>query len=203
MQPSLLQDLMLLSRTIQAVLENETIARLGRNGLTRSRLSILRLLHRQGRQSVNQISSFIGQTKSSASQNVTWMVKAGLAIRAVEPTDRRWSRISLSEDGFRLVVRAEEVQIEMLRKATARLSGIDLDRLSPVLRAIAAALVDQSDILDEACLQCCSFDSAACVHVDGKTGCVYLRDSGNPDEGREDLRGSNRLIRHHRGNDRV
>jgi DNA-binding MarR family transcriptional regulator len=174
----LLQDLMLLSRAAQVVLQDEVIRDLDQTEISASRANILRLLGRQGRQSVNDIATFLGQTKASASQNVDCLVRAGILCRETDPEDRRCVWVSLTPQGKRLLEKAENRQLEVLRKALGGLAPATMEKLSRGMRSLAFALLDQSGSQLQTCLQGCAYDSAGCVRQGSDWHCTYMLRSG-------------------------
>lgn len=172
----MLQDLMLLSRIAQLVLQEEVLKDLKETEVTLSRANILRLLGRQGRQTVNNIAAFLSQTKAAASQNVDSLVKAGLVSRQADSSDRRCVWVSLSRRGKKFVEKAENRQREVLLQALDRLPKETVKRLSQGMRTLALALLEHTEIQAKSCLQCCAYASAGCVLEAGSWRCAYLHD---------------------------
>lgn len=170
----ILEDLMLLSRVAQIVLQEEVLKDLKETQVTLSRASILRLLGRQGRQTVNNIAAFLSQTKAAASQNVDSLVRAGLVSREPEPTDRRCVWVSLSPRGKKFVEKAENRQREVLLQALDGLPKETVNKLSQGIRTLALSLLEHSEIQAKTCLQCCAYASAGCVQEAGNWHCAYL-----------------------------
>lgn len=170
----ILEDLMLLSRVAQIVLQEEVLEDLEEAEVTLSRANILRLLGRQGRQTVNNIAAFLDQTKAAASQNVDSLVKAGLVCRETDDADRRCVWVSLSPRGKGFVERAENRQRQVLLRALDRVPKPILRKLSQGMRSLALALLEHSEIREKTCLQCCAYASAGCVQEAGSWRCAYL-----------------------------
>ncbi len=165
-------DLMLLARAAQIVLQDEVLDDLGEAAITPLRANILRLVARRGRQSVNDVAFFLGQSKPSASQNIDLLVRSGLACREADTVDRRCVWVSLTARGRGFLERAERRQMEVLERSIANLQGTQLERLSRDMRSFALALLAHSD-RPRQCLQCCAYDSAGCVRRDGAWQCPH------------------------------
>lgn len=159
----ILQNVMLLARAAQLVLEDEVLHGNGLEEVNNSRANILRLLGRQGRQSVKNIASFLGQSTAGASLNVEALVQAELVTREPDARDRRGVCVTLTSRGRQWLHQAERRQRELVGEATSSLTPQELGSLSKRIRTLAFALLKQSTAEPGRCLQCCAYESAACV----------------------------------------
>lgn len=178
-ETDLLLDLVLLSRATQLVLLDEVLRDLGRTELSAARVSILRLLGRRKRQSVNDLSRFLGQTKASASQNVDGLVKSGYVRRTTDEVDRRCVWVSLTPQGERVLKKVEARQREILHETVGGLPSETLAGLQQGLRSFAFALLEQSRTKSATCLQCCAYSATGCVQAaDATWRCLYIGAEG-------------------------
>ena len=107
---SLLKSLLVISRTIDHVLENRAIEVSGQP-LTPSKIQILRLLGQRGEQSSSQFARFLGVSKPAVTQIVTGMVDDGLLRRVDRPQDRRGFALKLTAKGKRTL----EIKVQALQ----------------------------------------------------------------------------------------
>ena len=169
----LLQDLMLLVRAAQLVLQEETLEGISDADVSPTKMNVLRLLRRQRRQSVNDLARFLGQTKAAASQNVDSLVNSGLVRRDQDKADRRCVWVSLTPRGSRILEKAEAMQLDLLRKTVSGLPKASVAKLSRGMRALAVALLGHSPKETASCLQCCAYNSVGCVCEHDDWRCVY------------------------------
>ncbi len=175
-----LQDLMLLSRAAQVVLQEEVLGDLPGVDLAPARMSLLRVLGQQKRQSINDVARFLGQTKAAASQNVDSLAGSGLVRRQADDRDRRLVWVTLTPAGRRLLAKLEARQRAALGRALEGLPAKDRVFLSRGLRRLAFALLDLSRAEPATCLQCCAYNSAGCVKEHGAWCCAYILKGRQP-----------------------
>ena len=171
----LLQDLMLLSRAAELVLQEEVIENLREPAIGPTKMNLLRVLRRQRKQSVNDLARFLGQTKAAASQNIDSLVKAGLVRRDPDKVDRRCVWISLTPRGSRVLTKAETLQGQTLKRAVANLPKGQIQKTSRSMRSLANALLASSASKGSTCLQCCAYNTSGCVYESGNWRCQYRR----------------------------
>jgi len=170
----LLQDVMLLARAAQIVLQDEVLENVREVEIGPTKVSLLRLLSRQRKQSVNDLARFLGQTKAAASQNVESLVRLGLVRRDQDKLDRRCVWISLTPKGTRILEKAEVLQLEALKRAVAELPKAVLAKISRGMRTLAVTLLEHSEGQNDNCLQCCAYNSAGCVCENDRWRCMYV-----------------------------
>lgn len=176
----LLQDLMMLTRAAQLVLQEEVLETLREPALGATKMNLLRLLRRRRRQSVNDLARFLGQTKAAASQNIDSLVKADLVRREQDNVDRRCVWISLTPRGSRILKKAETRQQQALQRAINGLSKTSLQRTSKAMRTLANSLLSSSEGKSDNCLQCCAYNTAGCLYDSGDWSCQYSKRTHKP-----------------------
>ncbi|MBI4606702.1 MAG: MarR family transcriptional regulator [Planctomycetes bacterium] len=169
-----LQALMLLSRAAQIVLQDGVLDGLRGPPLAPSKASILRVLGRRVRQSVNDLASFLGQTKAAASQHVDALARSGLVRKQADLEDRRLVWVLLTPRGKRLLEDLEARQRAALHRALQGIPAKARGQLSRGMRGLAFALLDRAAPETTSCLQCCAFDSAGCVRECDEWRCAYM-----------------------------
>lgn len=170
----LLQDLMLLSRATQLVLQEEVLQGIRDVEMGPTKMNIMRLLRRQKKQSVNDLARFLGQTKAAASQNVDSLVRAGIVKREPDKVDRRCVWVSLTPRGSRILQKAETRQRQALKKALVGLPKSIVDKARTTMRLLADAILESSASRSGHCLQCYAYNATGCAYDHGKSRCNYL-----------------------------
>lgn len=106
--------------------------------LPRATLSVLFKLHAHGAMQVSELAQQLQVDVSVASRQVTALVDEGLAVRDVDPDDRRARTIALSPAG---TARATEARQSVGRLLAAALSDWDSEHLT----TLATSLNDLTD----------------------------------------------------------
>ena len=109
-----------------------------RNGVTPTQLSVLKLLHEIGDLSLGTLSKEIRAHNSTVTGIVDRMETAGLVERARSDEDRRVWIIRLTAQGRKVAERARVSPWDMLRHALAELPSSDQEKLTSLLRKVAA-----------------------------------------------------------------
>lgn len=159
----LLQDLMLLTRASQLVLQERVLAQVKNVDLNPAKLNVLRLLARRKKQSVNDLARFLEYTKAAASQNVDRLVRAGLVRRQTDDRDRRLTWISLTPKGRRVLAKLEEIQRRGLEEALRRIPPSTRKVLERGMRQLAFSLLEITGAGPKSCLQCCAYSLGDCL----------------------------------------
>ncbi|MBN1442396.1 MAG: MarR family transcriptional regulator [Planctomycetes bacterium] len=170
---NLLQDLMLLNRASQLVLQERAVEKAGARRVNPAKLNVLRLLRRRHEQTVNDLARSLGYTKAAASQNVEHLMRGGLVRRRTDESDRRCAWISLTARGRRMLARLEKIQTQSLARALKGLSKSSEQHLARGMRELALTLLRDCGAQPASCLQCCTCNSAACIHRGGGWLCRY------------------------------
>lgn len=99
---------------------------------------------RAGRISLVDLATLLNLDNSTMSRTVNNLVNRGYAVRNLDPDDRRYITISLSEAGRK---EYEEIESKMDAKFSAVFAGIPEEKRSQVLESLA--------LLNEAMKNCC------------------------------------------------
>lgn len=108
--------------------------------LPRATLGVLFKLHMHGAMQVSELAQRLQVDVSVASRQVTALVDTGLAVRDVDPEDRRARTVALSPAG---VQRATEARHSVGRLLAQALDGWDPDRLA----TLATSLTDLTEAI--------------------------------------------------------
>ena len=162
--------LLVLSRTVDEVLEKQAVRLSKDRRITSTKLQILRLLSVYGTQTSTQIARFLGVTKPAVTQIINAMESSKLVIRQPTKKDHRRVPVKLTKRGANEYRGIHRRQRTILR-ATLKSAKIgDVKKSAESLMKLSRALVESGSGMDEFCLQCS-------VHRDGS--CVLLRSSKN------------------------
>lgn len=171
----LLKVLLVVSRTVERVLESDAVAEAVAEPLSASQAQVLRLLGHHERQSVSQIAGFLGVTRAAVSQLIDSMVDARLVRRRPAEHDRRGVTITLTSQGrsrFRAMCRAQHHRI---RSAARFCTPDDLRRWIDTTLEIASALARADRTFKRFCFQCGAHLDGTCVLVGGDAKCPFLQ----------------------------
>src|ERR1700742_5198721 len=116
-----------------------------RIGVTPTQLSVLKLLLEIGDLSLGTLSRQIRAHNSTVTGIVDRMEAAGLVERARSDEDRRVWIIRLTAAGRKVAERARVSPWDLLRHALAELSASDQEKLTSVLRKVAANVQSAAD----------------------------------------------------------
>ncbi|HEX4462221.1 MAG TPA: MarR family transcriptional regulator [Polyangia bacterium] len=116
-----------------------------RIGVTPTQLSVLKLLQEIGDLSLGTLSKQIRAHNSTVTGIVDRMETAGLVERARSEQDRRVWIIRLTAAGRKIAERARVSPWDLLRHALAELSAGDQEKLTSVLRKVAANVQTAAD----------------------------------------------------------
>lgn len=171
----LLKALLVVSRTVQRVLESDAVSEAVAEQLSASQAQVLRLLGHHKRQSASQIASFLDVTRAAVSQLIDAMVDSHLVLRKTAEHDRRSVIIELTTKGksrFRAIIRAQH---HRLRSAANLSKPVDVNRWIGTTLEIASTLAQADRAFKRFCLQCGAHLDGTCVLVGGDAKCPFLQ----------------------------
>jgi len=116
-----------------------------RIGVTPTQLSVLKLLQEIGDLSLGTLSKQIRAHNSTVTGIVDRMEAAGLVERARSDEDRRVWIIRLTPAGRKIAERARVSPWDLLRHALSELTAGDQEKLTSVLRKVAATVQSAAD----------------------------------------------------------
>ncbi|MCK4658111.1 MAG: MarR family transcriptional regulator [Phycisphaerae bacterium] len=172
----LLKALLVLSRTVDHILETGAVKAAVKDPLSGSKVQILRLLGTQGSQTSSRVARFLGVSKPAVTQLIDSMVRRRLVVRRTSKRDRREVDLQLTEKGKTAFQAVRREQRHLLRSAVERTSGANAARWAKTLEKVANALVQADDTFGNFCLQCGAHTNDTCVLEGGKAVCPFLQD---------------------------
>ena len=115
-----------------------------RAGITPTQLNVLKLLQQIGDLSLSQISGHLAANNSTVTGIIDRMVDADLVVREKDPSDRRVTRIRMTDRGASIAASIEVAPWDLLRSALRALPATELDRLIDILEKLAAHVERQA-----------------------------------------------------------
>jgi DNA-binding MarR family transcriptional regulator len=170
---ALLKAILVLSRTANTVLE-ERASDVPGISLSRSKLQILRLLHRRRAQTLTELSRFLNITKPGASQIVGSMLHQRLLVRRPSANDGRQYELTLAVRGREVLNQIRRGQRHFVRSAARDLARGDVTQWTTALTQLTRALVAADRTHERFCLQCGAHADGSCVLTGGHATCPYL-----------------------------
>lgn len=179
----LLKATLVLSRTVDHVLETRAVAAALQHPLSPSKVQMLRLLGRRGGQMPSQVARFLGVSKSAVTQIVDSMVRDKLVTRRTAKADRREVTLELTAKGRDLYLSVRRAQRHYVHNALRHVTGRDADRWIEMLNGITSALAQADHAFKDFCAQCSAYEDGRCVLDAGDADCLFLRQT-TPKTGR-------------------
>jgi DNA-binding MarR family transcriptional regulator len=115
-----------------------------RAGITATQLNVLKLLQEIGDLSLSQISGHLAANNSTVTGIIDRMVDADLVCREKSATDRRVTKIRMTERGAAIAGSIEVAPWDLLRAALRALPVAEVDRLIETLEKLAAHVERQA-----------------------------------------------------------
>ena len=171
----LLKALLVLSRTVDHVLETRAVETAVKQPLSASKVQILRLLGEHGGQTSTQVARFLSVTKPAVTQMMDSMMRAKLVTRRIAKADRREVNLQLSKKGRDLYQAVRRTQRHHLRNALRQAPRQYADQWIEMLHELASALAHADQAFLDFCAQCGAHKDSTCVLVGGDAECLYLQ----------------------------
>lgn len=115
-----------------------------RVGITATQLNVLKLLQEIGDLSLSQISGHLAANNSTVTGIIDRMVDADLVVREKDSSDRRVTRIRMTDRGASIAGSIEVAPWDLLRSALRALPASEIDRLIDTLEKLAAHVERQA-----------------------------------------------------------
>jgi DNA-binding MarR family transcriptional regulator len=168
----LLRSLLLLGQSVHRVLERRVVEVSG-NGLSQSKVSLLRILSRKGPQSPTAMAEFLNVSRPAVSQIASEMIEQGLILKSKSTKDSRRLHLAITEGGLEVVAGIEEAQRHLIRLASEYASGDIGSQWIESVHQLTDAIVHADDRFEQHCYQCEAYSNDSCVLVDGGAHCSY------------------------------
>lgn len=158
-----LKSLLILSRTVDHVLEKEAVKAAVNEQFSPSKVQILRLLGVQRTETSSRIARFLGVSKPAVTQLIDSMVRRKLVVRRVAKHDRREVDLCLTEKGKQVFQAVRREQRHLLRTALKQAAGANPEKWIKMLGEVTDALTQSGITFEEFCLQCGAHADETCV----------------------------------------
>lgn len=169
----LLKSLLLMTRTVQEILETRAVETSASMPLSASKVQVLRLLDRRSGQTSSQVARFLCVTRPAVSQIIDAMVRSKLVTRRPDGVDRREIRLGLTKRGKDTIRAIRREQQHLVRLALRSAECTKVDAWTEVLERITGATIAAGKTLQDFCLQCGAHDDDTCILVGGDHQCPY------------------------------
>ncbi len=114
-------------------------------GLSVPQFRALLFVRRHPGTDLSSVAEHLGASMPSASELVSRLVRDGLMVRSADPASRRRVRLSLSDDGDRLLSEARRRTLDWLTLRLATAPPERLARIEAALRELRSALDDVAE----------------------------------------------------------
>jgi DNA-binding MarR family transcriptional regulator len=162
------------AKAVDEVLERRLLAQVTSGELTPSQMKVLELVAFTDVGTLSELAAFLGISTPAASKSVDKLVRRKLLSRCGGEGDRRSIRVTLSEDGRRLLAAYDFARNERLKDLFSQFRPKELKRVATLLDQISAAVVRQTAQAEELCLQCgIHFRETCLVRQILHTNCSY------------------------------
>lgn len=162
------------AKAVDEVLERRLLAQVTSGQLTLSQMKVLELVAFTDVGTLSELAAFLGISTPAASKSVDKLVRRKLLSRCGGEGDRRSIRVTLTEDGRRLLAAYDFARNERLKELFSQFPPKELKRVATLLDQISAAVVRQTAKAEELCLQCgIHFRETCLVRQILHTNCSY------------------------------
>ncbi|MEN6602332.1 MAG: MarR family transcriptional regulator [Bryobacteraceae bacterium] len=141
-------------KAVDEVLEEKLLAQVAGQQLTPSLMKVLELVAFTDVGTLSELAAFLGISTPAASKAVDKMVRRKLLSRTGGESDRRSIRVSLTEEGRRMLAAYDFARSNRLMDLFTQFPPEDLKRVATLMDQISAAVVRQTDKAEDLCLQC-------------------------------------------------
>ena len=163
----------LIFSTAMTDLIDEQARRVIGKSFTMPQLKLLKLVARTEAGTISDVATFLGVSNAAASKAVDRLVRRGLIERKESENDRRAIRLSLSDDGKRILERYEEIQLKTLDGLFRQFMPQDFIDAGELLDRLSLDLVDTSSRPDELCFRCGIYFRDKCLLRDATKRTCY------------------------------
>ncbi len=163
----------LIFSTAMTDLIDEQARRVIGKSFTMPQLKLLKLVARTEAGTISDVAAFLGVSNAAASKAVDRLVRRGLIERKESENDRRAIRLSLSDDGKRILERYEEIQLKTLDGLFRQFMPQDFIDAGELLDRLSLDLVGASSRPDELCFRCGIYFRDKCLLRDATKRTCY------------------------------
>lgn len=174
----LLKGLLMLTRSVQRVLEDRVVE-VSSEGLSHSKVTLLRDLDRNGPQSPKDVAKFLNVSRPAVSQIAAEMIEQGLVVRMRSSVDSRRLYLEITAHGSAVVREIELAQRHLIRKAAELSPERSASSWIESVNQLTASIVRADERCGDHCYQCGAYSDGSCILIAGTAECSY-RGSAEP-----------------------
>lgn len=178
----LIKALLVLSRTVDEVLDARAVEAVVDKRLSPSKTQIIRLLGHGGGHTATQLACFLGVSKPAISQIIDAMVKEKIVVRKSVRDDRREITIALTARGKKHFGEVRRKQRHLLRNALRVFPKGAVGTWTAHLQTITQAVARSDNNFQEFCIQCGAHADGTCVLLGGNASCLFLQQRASKDK---------------------
>jgi DNA-binding MarR family transcriptional regulator len=141
--------------------------------LSKNQFSILRILKTNGSLLINEIAAFMQITNAAASKNIEKLVHYKLVKRQIVATNRRTTRVFLSETGEKIVNKFESIRSKKQKRALESFSPEEQKQLSELFGKYIHLCLNQEKNLGLVCHQCTGKVISNCTLTEYNVKCRF------------------------------
>jgi DNA-binding MarR family transcriptional regulator len=162
------------AKAVDKVLEEKLLAQVAGQQLTPSLMKVLELVAFTEVGTLSELAAFLGISTPAASKAVDKLVRRNLLSRVGGESDRRSIKVSLTEDGRRMLAAYDFARTHRLMDLFSQFPPDELKRVAALMDQISAAVVRQTAKAEDLCLQCgMHFRETCLVRQLLHTNCSY------------------------------
>ena len=161
-------------KAVDEVLEEKLLIQVTGHQLTPSLMKVLELVAFTDVGTLSELAAFLGISTPAASKAVDKLVRRNLLERVGGGTDRRSIRVTLTEEGRRVLTAYNFARTSRLVDLFSKFPAEELKRASALLDQVSAAVAGQTGKAEDLCLQCgIHFRDTCLVRQLLHTNCSY------------------------------
>jgi DNA-binding MarR family transcriptional regulator len=171
----LLKAMLVLSRTIEHIMETRAVEEAVDKPLSSSKVRVLRLLGNRGAHTSVQIARHLGVSKPAVTQIVGSLVRSKLVVRQPGWRDRREIALQLTTLGKEKFRAVRQEQRHLVRNALRLYEDGQAEQWIDTLQEIATAVAQADEAFEKYCFQCGAHADGTCILVGGDASCPFLQ----------------------------
>jgi DNA-binding MarR family transcriptional regulator len=131
--------------------------------LSFSQLKLLKLVSIKDADTISDVAAFLGVSNTAAGKAVDKLVRRDLVHRTEAPADRRAFRLSLTEEGRRILTGYDAAKSRVLEEVIGQFPPEELIRAANLLDRLSLGIVNLTASEGELCLQCGIYFREKCL----------------------------------------
>lgn len=163
----------ILSQIVNDLFENSFLKEHSPDHLSKTQLSILRILSVAGTHAVSELAEILHISRAAASKNVEKLVKKKLVNRRIIEEDRRIVEISLLPPGGAIIDSYEKLRLKKQKDALERFTPKEKVQFAELLGKYVRHCLNNEKNVEAICMQCKGNISDDCSLNEFNEKCRY------------------------------